>query len=105
MAKDKNGYTKSLLLTEQDTCYICGRDVETARHEIYGASNRQISKALGMWVNVCPKCHELIHNNPIKYEWLKVAGQLAFEREYGHDRFIECFGRNYLEVEQWITCK
>lgn len=101
MRKDRNGYTKSLMTTEQGECYVCGRMCETARHEIYGGADRQASKALGMWVDVCPHCHSEIHNNLKEYEWLRVAGQIKFEEQYGHKKFIDVFGRNYLDEEQW----
>ena len=98
----KNGYNKSLLDTEEGTCYICKEeDCETARHEIFGASNREFSKKLGMWINVCPRCHSLIHQNPLDYIPLKEEGQRIFEREYGHERFMAVFSRNYLEEEEW----
>ena len=97
---DRNGYNPSLFDTEQGQCYLCKRFGDTARHEVYGASSRRYSKALGMWVNLCPTCHRIEHaeNN----EELKKEGQRLFEREYGHQRFIGVFGRNYLDAEEWI---
>ena len=97
-----NGYNKSLFNTEEGECYICKSHCDTARHEIYyGISNRAFSKALGMWINVCPRCHSKIHSYPVDYIPLKEEGQRIFEREYGHDRFVAVFSRNYLEEEEW----
>lgn len=98
---DRNGYNKSLFKTEAGVCYICKTYCETARHEVYGASNRDFSKKLGMWIDVCPRCHSLIHNNPVDHIPLKQEGQRIFEREYGHERFVAVFSRNYLEEEEW----
>ena len=58
MRLDRNGYGPSILDTEQGTCYVCGLQTDTIRHEIYhGVGNRSISKANGFWVNLCPRCH------------------------------------------------
>ena len=62
---DSNGYNKSLLNTEAGVCYICHCEVDTARHEVFGGNGtRAISKRYGLWVNLCPMCHEYIHRNP-----------------------------------------
>ena len=98
----RNGYNKSLFDTEEGTCYLCKAVGDTARHEIYPASNRSYSKALGMWINVCPCCHSKIHLNPLDFIPLKEEGQRIFEREYGHERFVAVFSRNYLDEEEWI---
>lgn len=100
---DRNGYNNSLFDTKADVCYICKTHCETARHEIYGASNRDFSKKLGMWINVCPRCHSKIHLYPVDYLPLKEEGQRIFEREYGHERFVAVFSRNYLEEEEWTV--
>ena len=60
---DKNGYAPSLFVHESFRCYRCHRFGDTARHEIYGGSRRKASKALGLWVNVCPACHAAIHGS------------------------------------------
>lgn len=59
---DSNGYNKSLLDTEAGECYLCPYVGDTARHEIfYGTSTRALSKRLGLWVNLCPRCHAEVH--------------------------------------------
>lgn len=102
MKLDRNGYSPSLLNKDNNECYLCHKQGSLQRHEIYGASNRTFSKALGMWINVCPCCHSKIHNNPLDFIPLKEEGQRIFEREYGHERFMAVFSRNYLDEEEWI---
>ena len=95
---DRNGYNDSALPTQFGECFICGAHVDTARHEIfYGTANREQSKREGMWVNVCPRCHRLIHNYPDQYIVLKQTGQKYFERLRPRAEFVAIFGRNYLE--------
>ena len=101
MKLDRNGYSPSLLNKADNECYLCHKQGALQRHEIYGASNRDFSKKLGMWIDVCPRCHSLIHNNPVDHIPLKQEGQRIFEREYGHERFVAVFSRNYLEEEEW----
>ena len=62
---DSNGYAPSIL-HDKPVCLICGR-YGTARHEVYfGSAYRAKSKRLGLWVTLCPWCHQngptAIHN-------------------------------------------
>ena len=57
---DRNGYAPSVL-DHGGECFVCGRTLPLQRHEVFHGANRQKSKALGLWVNVCPACHERIH--------------------------------------------
>lgn len=95
----RNGYSKSLFDTEDGTCYICGFQGDTARHEVLHGPSRQLSKRTGLWLAVCPRCHMAIHaEDNGKYLYLKEKAQELFENEYNvdHDEFIRLFGRNYL---------
>lgn len=101
MKKDSNGYIESLFTTADGECYICGGEIGTERHEIFGASNRENSKHYGLWINVCPYCHRLapssIHLSPERHVGLKEEAQELFEAEYPDKDFVAIFGRNYLE--------
>lgn len=96
---DKNGYAPSLFPDESFLCYNCGRFGETARHEIFGGSRRSASKALGLWVNVCPDCHNAIHASGELQDRYHREGQLLAEVYYlwNHDDFRRRFYKNYLE--------
>jgi hypothetical protein len=77
---DRNGYAPSILDTDAGLCYVCWRHTETARHEIFfGRGRRKKSKRLGLWVNLCPRCHTAVHNNG-KYKSLKQNAQEAIEK-------------------------
>ena len=97
---DRNGYNPSKLETEEDVCFICKRRTDTARHEIFYGPNRKNSKREGLWINVCPRCHEEIHLNPDGAYFLKKTGQRAFEIWKPRGEFVKIFGRNYLEEEK-----
>lgn len=96
MKTDRNGYSQSLFDTEQDTCYICKRELQTVRHETLGGVNRQLSKYYGLWINVCPSCHEKCHKESNgKYRYLKQDAEDLFNEAYPGKNFMEIFGRSW----------
>lgn len=95
---DSNGYAPSIM-GEVKGCYLCGFRGDLARHEVFHGSNREKSKNLGCWVNLCPRCHERLHKKDPKLDWdLKRHGQVRTMAHYGWTvaEFIERFGMNYV---------
>ena len=93
---DRNGYNPSILDTEAGVCYICGRQTETARHEIYGGKNRQVSKREGFWVNLCPDCHARVHRyNDFATAALKEACEAVYEQSHSKTHFSSLHLREY----------
>ena len=97
---DSNGYAPSVMGDRQG-CYLCGFCGDLARHEVFhGIANRERSKNLGCWVNLCPRCHDRLHKKDPKLDWdLKRHGQVQVMKHYRWSKgdFIERFGRNYVE--------
>lgn len=98
---DSNGYNPSILQDDLSYCYVCGRRAEKLdRHEIFGASSRQRSKELGLWVMLCHQSCHLggVHAFPSKYLYLKEKAQRVAMKHYGwtKDDFIRKFGRSYI---------
>ena len=96
---DSNGYVPSIIHNEE-TCICCGTTLNLCRHEVFhGYANRQKSKELGLWVNVCPVCHFKIHNTDGELDLtLKKRGQECAMAVYGWsvDEFRKRIGRNYV---------
>lgn len=96
---DRNGYGKNIMQKNMDCCYNpnCQNTDTTSlvRHELFRGSDRQKSKLFGLWIVVCPACHDLYHANEGK---MHIEGQKAFEKYWGAYglEFIKVFGRNYL---------
>lgn len=64
---DSNGYNDSVFDTVNGECFWCHSHRDTVRHEVYyGVAYRSGAKALGLWVNLCPTCHQMIHNGVAK---------------------------------------
>lgn len=91
---DRNGYAPSII--PSDHCFFCEK-TETARHEVFqGSGRREICKRNGLWCNLCPDHHCLVHDYK---EWrlkLQIAFQREYEKEYTNTEFVKLIGKNYL---------
>ena len=95
----RNGYGRSLFSTEDGTCYLCGCQGDTARHEVLHGSSRQYAKKFGLWIAVCPRCHSLVHRSDNTYYlFLKEDAQRLFMDAYhaSEAEFRSLFGRTYI---------
>lgn len=95
---NNNGYSESILQSD-NSCYLCGIGGELARHEpLDGIGRRSKSKALGLWVRLCPRCHYNSHQERVVQDKLRAACQRAAMAEYGWTKqdFINEFGRSYI---------
>ena len=62
-------------------------------------SRRKAADRYGLTVHLCPACHRLLHDSGIYNVVLEELAQLTFEETYGHDKFMEIFGKNYKEED------
>lgn len=95
------------LLQHTKECYLCRKlyGIKTVRnlhkHHIFeGTANRKKSEQYGLYIYLCGKHHNLsdlgIHSVKGYELEVKREAQEAFEKEYGHDEFMQIFKRNYL---------
>lgn len=97
---------------EEHTCHNCGRFVAVPhKHHIFGGANRRWSEKYGLWVYLCPECHNMgsnsVHRNKDIMDSYHRLGQFRFEIDYacqhscGEEQakaeFMRIFGRNYLD--------
>lgn len=101
---------KSLLDTQKGKCFRCGRYGITERHHICGGTaNRKLSEQDGLWVYLCPDCHNIppngVHFNAQNALWLHRVGQKAYEEKMAQNganavearqAFMARYGKNYL---------
>lgn len=89
------------ILQDKRECYITGRTDSLHRHHIYGGSRRKASEKWGCWVYLIGDYHNQsaqgVHFNPKLDQQLKRICQKEFELRYGREKFMELFGKNYLE--------
>lgn len=85
-------------------CFVCGAEGYTEEHHIFhGSANRRKSEVWGLKVHLCYLHHRDpklgVHGSNTELDrTLKEAGQQAFEARYNRGKFMDEFGRNYLEV-------
>lgn len=102
------------ILTDYKLCVICGRNAECEHHLIPGIGTRRICEQDGLKVPMCNMDHNMngkdsIHGNNVAERMGRIAGQLAWEKEYirkwaiengydGNEReaFRKRYGKSYL---------
>ena len=88
------------ILQDRRECYITGDTAGLHRHHIYPGSRRRASEDWGCWVWLRWDWHNGasygVHSNPALSRQLKQECQERFEALYGHEAFMDVFGKNYL---------
>lgn len=89
------------ILQDEKKCFICGRKTGLHSHHVmFGNPNRKLSELYGLKVYLCQPHHtgdKGVHKD-IRLDWqLKRIAQEQFERRYDRNKWMEVFGRNYLE--------
>ena len=91
--------SKSIMQGEKK-CYFAGCKGILHKHHVYGGANRKNSEKYGCWVWLTPALHNMsdegVHFNREQDLRLKEECQKRFEELYGHEKFMQVFGRNYL---------
>lgn len=89
-------------------CFLCRLETTAElphdnldkHHFMHGTANRRLAERWGLWGYLCKEHHtvgpEAVHNNREKDIFLQQVAQGRFERLYGHDKWMEIFGKNYL---------
>lgn len=82
--------------TEKE-CFITGSQTQLDRHHIYAGSRRKASEKWGCWVWIRHDLHMELHDkNKALDKMLRMACQEKFEERYGHEKFMEVYGKSYL---------
>lgn len=90
---------KSLMQNEKE-CYITHSTQTLHKHHIFGGPFRKKSEQYGCWIWLRADWHVgtnyCVHNDKKLMDCLRKECQRRFEEEYGHDKFMEVFRKNYL---------
>ena len=88
--------TESILQTEKE-CFITGSRVHLDQHHVYAGPNRNRSDAWGCWVWLRHDIHKQLHDRDKEMDrMIKRICQEKFEELYGHEKFMDIFGKSYL---------
>lgn len=81
-------------------CYITGDTQGLNRHHVYGGGRRQAADKWGCWVWLRWDWHTgaeySVHRNRDFDLRLKRECQERFEELYGHEKFMEVFGKSWI---------
>ena len=103
--KRKPEPVQKIKLQYEKRCYICGIAPEYGleAHHIFSGANRKKSEKYGLKIWLCHNHHNEnipndpgIHFNPKVMDFVQRKAQRKFEEIYGHNKWMEIFGRNYL---------
>lgn len=80
----------------KNKCYICGRYTATETHHMLHGIRRKAADKYGLTCQLCHNCHMNLHDKGFHDLELEQEAQRRFEKKYGHEKFMEVFGKNYL---------
>ena len=106
----KKAPTESIMQTNQNYCYLCGKPNRRDRnlfngleehHCIEGNGRRELSERYGLKVYLCGiTCHRegpnSVHKNEAVAEKLKQEAQRKFEETHSREEWIEAFTKSYV---------
>ena len=84
------------MINEVYECFFCRRSGALHRHHCLHGIRRKAADKYDLTVYLCPQCHAELHDHGKGDLYLEQLAQRYFEARYGHKRFMEEFGKNYL---------
>ena len=88
--------TPSIMQSEK-VCFVSGCRGELDRHHIYHGIRRKAADKWGCWVWLRHDIHMRLHDQDKALDRaLEAECQRRFESLYGHEKFMEVFGKSYL---------
>lgn len=79
-------------------CFITGASAELDKHHCFHGPRRKAAEKWGCWVWLQHDVHMDLHQRNIALDReIKAACQIRFEELYGHEKFMQVFGKSYLE--------
>ena len=102
--------SRSIMQRKEDVCYLCEKlyagdwHQKTEEHHVmFGTSDRKLSEHYGLKVYLCLGHHrnsnEAVHKNHKMDLMLKQDAEKIFIEKYSKDKWMDVFGKNYLEDE------
>ena len=81
----------------EKVCFLTGARVNLDRHHIFHGCRRKASEEWGCWVWLNHDIHMALHDSDKEMDReLQRTCQRKFEFLYGHEKFMEVFGKSYL---------
>ena len=88
--------TDSIMQTEK-RCFVTGFTGQLDRHHIFHGIRRKAAEKWGCWCWLRHDIHMKLHDSDKALDRaLEMECQRRFEALYGHQKFVEVFGKSYL---------
>lgn len=81
---------------DKDRCFLCGKYGRMDVHHCLHGSYRRKADQYGLMVHLCRSCHMRLHDRGDHDKDLQRMAQEEFEKVYGHEKWMQEFGRNFL---------
>lgn len=78
-----------------EECFLCPRMATDKHHCLHGIRRKKADE-WGLTVNLCRVCHSLLHDKGLNDLFLEQTAQMVFEEKYGHELWMQEFGKDYL---------
>lgn len=85
------------MIDERYKCYLCGRTGQLQRHHCLHGSRRKAADRFDLTVWLCNDCHRKLHDKGVGDLKLEQLAQRYFEDQYGHEKYMGLFQKNYIE--------
>lgn len=91
---------KKSIMQDEKKCFVTGAGAEWGldqHHCFHGTANRKMADKWGCWIWLRRDIHRELHDrNKALDHMIERACQEKFEELYGHEKFMQVFGKNYL---------
>lgn len=85
------------LLQDEKACYVTGSRQRLDCHHVYHGPRRKAADRWGCWVWLRHDVHMALHSGDADLDRrLKRECQERFEEIWGHEKFMEVFGKSYI---------
>lgn len=85
------------ILQDEKRCFVTGAEQGLDRHHCCHGIRRKAAEEWGCWVWLRHDIHRELHDrNKTLDLMIERACQTRFEELYGHEKWMEVFGKNYL---------
>lgn len=86
------------IMQDEKRCYISGSVGRLDKHHCFHGSRRKAADKWGCWVWLRHDIHMMLHERDKELDRrIEAECQRRFEELYGHEKFMEVFGKNYME--------
>ena len=84
-------------MQDEEKCFITGATVNLDRHHCFHGPRRKAAEKWGCWIWLRSDRHRELHDKNKELDrMIERACQERFEELYGHEKFMEVFGKSYL---------